>query len=284
MGTLIFNCTIKGPGKRNGDSLATQKTQKTATVRWTSSRGIASMLLFLIVAILVEYAIVLYAKGLGVAENPENRIFGVVSPLFHLIPAAVVITLTFSWTHLRRYMSARPQETVKKKVTAVAKRGKPKTSLLGRLKNKMSKVKGFTYLQQKIANTTMKSALTVLLLFIVFAFTVSLLAHPRLIYETVASAYQNNPALLNFVKGATEALSPIFWLFSAIGNALISLAPAFRDFVLALGTIISPLVGLDTAGKYLAFQNAAAWISALFALIYGEYIRRGRRYRIRRKS
>lgn len=265
--------------------MATQKAQKTTTVRWTSPRGIASILLFLIVAILIEYTIVLYAKGLGVTESPENKIFGVVSPLFHLIPAAVVITLTFSWTYLRRHMTAKTQETIKKKVTTVVKGGKePKTSLLSKLKNKMSKVKGFTHLQQKIANVTIKSALTTLLLFIVFAFTVSLLAYPRLIYEAVASAYQNDPALLNFVKGTTEALSPIFWLFSVIGNALISLAPAFRDFVLALGTIISPLVGLDAAGKYLAFQNAAAWISALFALIYGEYIRRGRRYRIRRKS
>jgi hypothetical protein len=73
-------------------------------------------------------------------------------------------------------------------------------------------------------------------------------------------------------------------MFSAVGNALVSLAPAFRDFVLALGTIISPLVSLDAAGKYLAVQNAAAWISALLALTYGEYARKGRRYRIRRKG
>ena len=265
--------------------MATQKPQKTVTTRRTSLRGTASIFIFILLAILIEYAIVLYAESLGVMENPENRIFSVISPLFHLIPAAVVITLAFSWTYLTRHMATKNQEVVRKKFTAVAKRGKKhKTSVLSRLRAKMLNVKGFAYLQRKIANATIKSGLTVLSLFVVFAFTVSLLAYPRLIYEAVTSAYQNNPRLLNFVRGTTEALAPIFWLFSAIGNTFISLAPAFRDFVLALGTIIGPLVNLDSVGKYLAFQNVAAWISALFALIYGEYVRKGRRYKIRGKS
>jgi hypothetical protein len=249
-----------------------------------SLKGIASIFLFLIVAILIEYTIVLYAKSLGVIENPENRIFSVISPLFHLIPAAVIITLTFSWTYITRYMAIRPHESAKKKITTAKKGKEYKASFFSGLKSKILNFKVFAYVQQKIASTTIKSALTVLLLFTVLAFTVSLLAYPRLIYEAVASAYQNNAGLLNFVKGTTEALAPIFGFFSAIGNALILLAPAFRDFVLALGTIINPLVNLDAAGKYLAFQNAAAWISALAVLIYGEYIRKGRRYRIKRKS
>ncbi|MGB9740551.1 MAG: hypothetical protein ACP5IM_02200 [Candidatus Bathyarchaeia archaeon] len=264
--------------------MATQKPQKTAIVRWTSLRGTISILLFLLLASLIEYAIVFYAESLGAIENPEDRIFGVISPLFHLIPAAVVITLTFSWTYLTRCMATKPQELAKRKFVAVVKRGKEnKTSVLSRLGARL-KIKGSAHIQQKIMKVAIKSALTVSLLFIIFAFTVSLLAYPRLIYEAVTSAYQNNPGLLGFVKGTTETLAPIFWLFSAIGNAIISLAPTFRDCVLALGTIISPLVGLDAVGKYLAFQNIAAWISALSALIYGEYLRKGRRYKIRRKS
>lgn len=269
--------------RSSGDSLATQKPQKPSLVRWTSLRGITSILVFLSLAVLIEYIIILYAKGLGLTENPDNRIFGVISPLFHLIPAAVVITLAFSWTYLTRCMAIKPQETAKKKMPTV-KKGKPETSFLSELKTKIFGAEIFVSLRQKMANATIKSALTVLLLFMVFALTVSLLAYPRIIYEAVASAYRNNIALLNFVKGTTEALAPIFWIFSAVGNALILLVPAFRDFALALGTIISPLVGLDATGKYLAVQNAAAWISALLALTYGEYARSGRRYRMGRKG
>lgn len=243
----------------------------------------ASILGFLILAVLIEYVIVLYAQGLGLTENPENRIFGVISPLFHLIPAAVVITLVFSWTYLTRCMAIRPQETVKRKMPTV-KKEKPKASFFSGLKAKIFGAKIFVNLQQKMANATIKSALTILLLFTVFAFAVSILAYPRIIYEAITNAYRNNNSLLNFVKGTTEALAPIFWIFSAVGSFFISLAPAFRDFVLALGAIISPLVGLDTVGKYLAIQNAAAWIISLTALTYGEYVHKGQRYRIRRKG
>jgi hypothetical protein len=39
------------------------------------------------------------------------------------------------------------------------------------------------------------------------------------------------------------------------------------------------LADLDNVGKYLFFQNIAAWVSALVALFYGEYIRKSYRYR-----
>ncbi|MEM3442867.1 MAG: hypothetical protein QXM86_03295 [Candidatus Bathyarchaeia archaeon] len=257
--------------------MTTQKPQKTLVTRWLSSKGIALTLAFLIAAFLIEYAIVLYAKSLGITENPENKIFGAISPLFHLIPTAVVIALTFNWAYLTKYLEARHQEPVKKKVTSITKREeKSKKSLVKSLQTKM------LYLKQKIANATVKSALTVLLLFAVFAFIVSLLAYPRLIYEAVAGAYRNNEAFLNFIKSTTEALAPIFWLFSVVGNAFIFLAPALREFVLAIGNVISPLANLDAAGKYIAFQNAAAWISALSVLIYVKYARNGLKHRTRR--
>lgn len=263
--------------RNSGDSLATQKP---LLVRWTSLRGIASILIFLVLAVLVEYVIILYAQGLGLTENPDNRIFGLISPLFHLVPAAVVITLAFSWAYLTRHIATKPQE---RKVTAATK-GKSKTSPFSRFKTKIFGAKAFVSLQQKMANATIKGAITVLLLFAAFAITISLLAYPRIIYETFATAYRNNTALSNFVKGTTEALAPIFGILSAVGNALALLAPAFRGFASALGTITGPLVGLDAAGKYLAIQNAAAWISALLALIYVEIVRKGRRYRTVRKG
>jgi hypothetical protein len=39
------------------------------------------------------------------------------------------------------------------------------------------------------------------------------------------------------------------------------------------------LADLDNVGKYLFFQNIAAWVSALVTLFYGEYTRKSYRYR-----
>ena len=99
----------------------------------------------------------------------------------------------------------------------------------------------------------------------------------------MANAYKTNQSLLNFVKGTAETLAPIGGVFSAVNNALLAAAPSFRNFVLALGAIIKPLTELDNASKYLFFQNAAAWIVALSALIYGEVIRKSYRYKRKRK-
>jgi len=88
----------------------------------------------------------------------------------------------------------------------------------------------------------------------------------------------------NSVKGIAEALAPIGWICSSINNALLSATPGFRDFALSLGVLIKPLTDLDNAGKYLVFQNIAAWVSALSALFYGEYMGKSYRYKKKKRS
>jgi len=225
-----------------------------------------------------------------------------ISPLFHLVPMAVIITLVSIWTYLTRRVAVKSHEVGRGKVGTATKRGKELESkeagkiaskisravrrFLDKIKSGLLRVKGFSYLWQKIhfARATIKSALTVLLVFSAFILIVSLLAYPQLIYHTISNAYQNNSSLLNFVRGTADALAPIGGIFSSINNALLSVAPGFRDSVLSLGIIIKPLADLDNTGKYLVFQNVATWVSALAALFYGEYIRRGYRYKKSRKS
>jgi len=279
--------------------LSIQKPPKRLVIRWTTLKGLAAIILFLAIAALTEYFVVLYAINLGVKDTTllqwSIRFPGTdwimtiaISPLFHLVPMAVIITLLFSWTYLTRHVAVKPYELRKGKAGTVAKRGKePKLKkFLGKIRSGLLRVKGVAYLWQKIhfARATTKSALTVLLVFSVLIIVVSLLAYPQLIYQTISNAYQNNTSLLNFVKGTAEALAPIGGIFSAINNALLSIAPGFRDFVLGLGVIIKPLVELDNVGKYLVFQNAAAWVSAFAALFYGEYVRKGYRYKRGRRS
>ena len=274
--------------------MSIQKPPKRLVIRWTTLKGLAAIILFLIIATLIEYIVVLYAINLGVkdttplqwnAQFPETDwiLTITISPLFHLVPIAVIITLLFSWTYLTRHMAVKPREIWKGKAGPAAKRVK-ETKLkktFGKIKSGLLRVKGVAYLWQKIhfARATTKGALTVLLAFATFILIISLLAYPKLIYQTISNAYQNNPSLLNFVKGTSEALAPIGGIFSGINNALLSAAPSFRDFALGLGTIIKPLADLDNVGKYLFLQNIAAWISALTALFYGEYARKTFRYR-----
>jgi hypothetical protein len=98
----------------------------------------------------------------------------------------------------------------------------------------------------------------------------------------VSNAYQNNPGMLDFVKGAGEALSPIGNFFSGLNNALLSAAPGFRDFAIDLGNSIKSLSELDSAGKYLVFQNGAAWIAVILALLIVEFQQKGFGY-VRKK-
>lgn len=269
-----------------------------------------AIILFLLIAASLEYFVVLYARDLGAGGKSENllqwkfrfpgtdRIMTItVSPLFHLVPIAVIITLVFSWSYLTKYIAVKPLKSLKGRARPV-KRGKKRglkevsklsarmrrsvKSYFGKIKSGLLKIKSVAYLWREIhfARATIKSALTVLLIFTAFILLVSLLAYPQLIYGIVSNAYQNNPSLLNFtkstsdsIKGIVEALTPINWICSAINNGLRATAPGFRNLALTLGGLIKPLADLDNAGKYLAFQNTAAWISAFTALFYGEYRR-----------
>ncbi|MEM3672761.1 MAG: hypothetical protein QW468_00835 [Candidatus Bathyarchaeia archaeon] len=270
-------------------------TQKRLVIRWTTLKGAAAIILFILIAILTEYLVALYAISLGVEDKgllqwsfifpgTDWNFVLTISPIFHLVPAAVILSLIFSWICLTSYFTIKPAETLKTKTKASTK-GEQKTGLLKRFfdgaKRRLLKFKGIAYIWQKIhfARTAIKSTLTLLLTFGTLIIIISLLAYPNLIYHTIAGTYQSNASLLNFIKGTAQFFTPIGAFFSAINNALIAVAPGFRDFVVAVGSLIGPLTLLDGAGKYLVFQNLAAWISALATLFYGGYKRKAFKHR-----
>jgi hypothetical protein len=249
-------------------------------IRWTTLKGLAAIILFLVVAMLIEYVIVLYAVNLGVNDTTAlqwtNQFLTItISPLFHLVPVTVIITLLFVWTYLTRYIAITPYEARKRKSETIAKRGKEtgRRGFFGKVKSGLLRVKGVAYLWRRIhfARTTIKSALTVLLAFGTFIFIISLLAFPKLIPQTIANLYQNNPSLLEFMKNLSATLAPVGSILSGANNLLLAAAPGFRNLISGLGNILRPLTSLDNAGKYLAFQNVAMWIVALTVLFYGEF-------------
>jgi len=269
--------------------LSDEKPPRRLFVHWATLKGLAAIILFFIITVLIEYLVVIYAISLGAAENPQNVIFGFISPLFNLVPIAVIITLVASWTFLTRYIAVRPSETQRPKAGPPSKRGKKQRfrsvrKFFGRVESGLLKFKGVTYVWQKIhfARATIKSALAVIIAFSALILLVSLLAYPQLVYLTVSNAYKTNPALLNLVKGISQALAPVGQALASMNSAFISAAPTFRNFVVGVSAVTSPLMNLDATGKYLVFQNVAAWTSALTALVYGVYMRNRYRYRKRK--
>jgi hypothetical protein len=272
---------------------SSQGPSRLSVIRWTTLKGLAALLPFLIGAILVECVVVVYAESLGVKDSnllQWSFIFPgtgwdltlAISPLFHLVPIVVITSLVSSWTYLVKSLVRRPVEAQKAKWGIAAKRAKDgKTSLLGRIGAALSKANFVAYFQRKmkIARPTAKGALVVFAAFVTFVVLFSLFTYPQLIFQTIASAYQNNPSLLNFVRGTGAALSPIGSFFSGVNDAILSASSGFRDFLLSLGAILAPVAGLDNVGKYLVFQNAAAWISGLIVLLYGSHGQRSHRYK-----
>ncbi|MEM3765448.1 MAG: hypothetical protein QXU46_00290 [Candidatus Bathyarchaeia archaeon] len=288
-------------------------------LRWASLKGLTAIILFLIIAALIEYAVVAYAISLGVKEeNPLQGSFQfpgtnwtitiVVSPLFHLVPLSVIIVLVFSWICMTKYAAMQPQKPPEGKPKAkpqkkgqTQKTEKKFTSRIGgairrffgRIKSGLLRIKGVSYIWSKVsfARVTIKSAIITILVFSALILMISVIVYPGLIYGTFSNMYRGNPSLLEFVKsvsntlkGFVEALGPIGWLCSAINNAIISAAPALRGFVSVLGGLVKPLVDMPSIGKYLVFQNVAAWVSALTVFAYGFLTRKGYRLRKAKRS
>jgi len=269
-------------------------------LHWSTLKRAAALVMFIVLATLVEGLIVFYAANIGVRDETCLQIpwLGLtVSPLFHLIPISVVIVLAASWTCMMKYASMKPAEKMKtspKKAKASSEKGtglKAKISgFLGKVKAKLLKVKGVSYIGGRIdfAKATVKNAVIILLVFLALTLTVSILANPWLVYRTFANLYQNNPQILGFVvairdtlQGFAQTVTPVGWLCSSIDGAIRAAAPSFKSFISALGVLTKPLVDLSPVGKYIVFQNFAAWFSALTVLVYGAYTRKS--YRFKRK-
>jgi hypothetical protein len=115
---------------------------------------------------------------------------------------------------------------------------------------------------------------------------VSVLVYPQLIFHAVSGAYQNNIALRNFAasindafQGFAQATGPLGSIAHTINNGILAASPGIKAAGSALGNLLAPAGTLDPAGKYLAIQNAATWISVLLLLVYAQFSRKGLRYR-----
>jgi len=255
----------------------------------------------------------------GLTDNFAFKFFTItISPLFHLMPLGVIFVLISSWAYLTKYVAVVPRRTSPAKKPLERHRRQPRRArkmrfksfrnFFGKIGRKFGRVgraikaffrrisaaflriRGVSYVQQRLffARAAVKSTATVLTVFLLSVLTLYILVYPNLLHDLAIGLCSANPSFHGFVlktieigQGIAQALSPIGWLASAINDALRAVAPSFRNIIEGLGASITvPLINLDLVWKFVICQNAAAWISAIVALAYGEYT--SRVYRIRK--
>jgi hypothetical protein len=266
--------------------MSTQSPSNRMPFRRTTLKEWRKPVLFLMITLLAEILVVLYSISLGVKDDTLLRwsftfpgtglnTAIVISPLLNLVPIGVVLALVSSWTYLRRQMAIRPSGPQRRRPIDI-KRPKGQKKTLSRRVTSIFSRKPVADLGKstRFRGANLKSALMVFMVFFALMFMIALFTFPGQIYQAVAAIYESNPSLANFARGAGTAIGGAF---SSINDALLSAAPGFGGFVLTIGLPIASLAALDNVGKYLVFQNGAAWTSTLIIFMYAKYGRKGSR-------
>ncbi len=290
--------------------MTSEEPRKRLVLRRMAPKGVVAIVLFFILALLIEYLLVNFFMSYGLTDKFLVKFSTInISPLFHLMPLGVVIVLISSWTYLTKYvgvMSRRTSPTKKPLEMRRRRHLRPRRvrfkslrkffegigkkfergdqairSFFGRIGAAILRIRGVSYLQQRLllARSAVRSTAMVLAVFVVSVLALYLLAYPNVSYDLATGLYMSNPSFHGFIlktieigKGTAQALSPIGWLASVVDNALRAVAPGFRNALEGFGApIMKSLTNVDLLGRYIICQNVAAWISALVALAYGEY-------------
>jgi len=220
-----------------------------------------------------------------------------------LIPIGVISVLAANWVYLTKYgavVQRRVEPLKKPSMIPKVRYKKPKSrrfmlfrqfskslskrfekfseslkAFFSRISAAFLRIRGVSYITQRLsfARATVKSSATVLALFIVSAFGLSLLVQPTLIYDAVVGFYAGNPALPLTIKGIAEGIasSPIGGLTTALNDVLAGMAIGFWGTFEGTGKLTESLVQLDIVWKYIICQNIAAWVSAFMVWAYSKY-------------
>lgn len=275
-------------------------------------KGLAAPLLFLLLAVVFEFLLVLSFQLLGLSDRnawtntlqfPGTNLALTISisPLFHLLPVTVLIVLVSSWLYLAR--------TYTYSLTIVEKRKHPlppsrreiekrRLRSLRRLSRGISRrfqrvgrsikagflrVPGVAGVSRRLslAKSSVRSALTVFTVFVSISLLLYIIVYPDLIRNLVIGFYQADSSRVNFVVGVGNMLQGVGGsVGTAIVNGLWAAAPGFRQSLASAGaSLTGSIVNFDVAGKYVLSQNAASLTVIAIALVYGWYasIRRPRK-------
>lgn len=256
--------------------MASKGQEDNSTFRWTAPKGLLTIVSFFALALISEFVIVSFFAGSGLTE--AVTILLPVSPLFHLLPLAVIFVLVYSWIYLTKQIVMRPIRTAPAKVSKTRRsqtRRKPKStrSFIGAAKNFFSKITAIFSRSSSVSvaqhrltfgRAVLESAVTVLAIFLLSIILLSVLVYPRLFTDFAVGFYSTTSPLQGFMQALANALVPI-------ASGLNSIAPGFSKAFEGLVATQSLTEG-DLFLSYVFCQSAAALVSVISALAYVRYI------------
>lgn len=281
----------------------TVQPQKRLTLHWTAPKNLLAILLFILVTIILQYFIVALTMSAGTSDPTAITIPAInssISLLYHVLPAAVTITLTASFIHLTSQattLSTRSQ-TLKRPPTSQAH---PKPTRLKalrqftrnlqrsarRIKQRILQASGIANLQRRMApaKAIIRSALIVAATFTIIIVLVAIAAYPHIVPATTVGLHTWNTAFHGFVmatihvsQSIANSIPPIGAVATAINNALLAASPAFRNTLEgAASSMTAGFVTFSPVEKYLVIQNAAVWTTAIVTLSYRWFAKTPRR-------
>lgn len=285
-----------------------ETSSKRFAFRGTAIRGSVGLILFLVVAFVFEFLLVYsfllfgltdkYAWVIPLQVPGTSSAFNIViSPLFHLLPATVLIVLLSCRLYLTRYTAlALTRAEASKRVSPAARREFEKRRLrslrrfakgvsrrfqrVGRsVKAGFLRVPGVSFASRRLSSSraSVRSALVVFEVFISISLLLYIVVYPDLIRNLVVGFYRANPSSLGFatgvgdwLRGVGEALPAIGGLGTAFINGLWGAAPSFKNGLAGVGaSLTGSIVSYDVAGKYILSQNVASLTVVFVALLYG---------------
>jgi len=254
--------------------MASKETIVNTAFSWTGQKGLLTAGLFLAVAFVSEFFMVSFFMGSGLTEATQLP----VSPLFHILPLAVIVVLVLSWTYLTKHVAVRPYRKTTTKVPKSRRHPrrrarKSKTSIIETVKNFLGKI-GSALSSRDISaapqrrsfgSVAFESGITVLTVFLLAFILLAVLVYPRLFTDFAIEFYSKTSGLQGFLQSVAEGAV-------SIAGGLEPIASGFRS---AFEGLVSPnlpsFTGGDLLWRYVFCQNAAAWISAISALVYVRY-------------
>ena len=248
-----------------------------STFRWTAPKGLLTILSFFALALFSEFVIVSFFAGSGLTE--VVTILYPVSPLFHLLPLAVILVLVLSWIYLSKHIVMRPYRTAPAKLSKTRRRqprrrkAKPTQSFIGTVKSFFSKIiaifpssSSVSVTQNRLtfSGAVLESAVTILTIFLLSIILLSVLVYPMLFTDFSSRLYSTSSPLQGVMQALANALVPI-------ASGLNSIAPGFSKAFEGL-VATQPLTEGDLLMRYVFCQSAAALVSAIAAVAYVRFV------------
>lgn len=264
--------------------MAPEEKRGQLTISWTAPKGLLTIGLFITLAVVSELAIVSFFTYSGLTETATYPL--PISPLFHLLPLAVIFVLVLSWMYLMKHVSTRPYRVSTVKVSEGRRRprrsrSKTTQGVLKPIKKTFDKMRkaiagsdGGSFAQGRLTfgNVAFESIAIVLTVFLISIILLAVLVYPNLFTEVAAGLYGTNTALHGFARGISEALQGAIEALGPINDVLRAIAPGVRNLAEGVSSPNAPhLASGDILWRYVFCQNAAAWISAFSALAYVRY-------------